>query len=290
MRRSGERRSGLQAAGTLALAVAAFAWTLTLAGGGSLAAAADESPDCGEAGALTEPTKKTIAMKLVSSAENSSLDWRPQYRYLEYKVEGNRAENRGYTGGTIGFTSRTGDMLELLRYLRSIRSHSRLASYIPALRRASGTTGRQGLGAGFRRAWRAAANKQAFRQGQDHERDLHYFCPAIRRAQRDGLGALGQFIYYDAIVVHGPGADRDSFGGIRGEALGRAGAPAEGGEEQSYLNAFLDVRRAAMRRESAHEDTSRVDTAQRVFLDAGNLELDPPLQWSTYGDRYSIPQ
>ncbi|MEV6940302.1 chitosanase, partial [Streptomyces sp. NPDC051132] len=37
-----------------------------------------------------------------------------------------------------------------------------------------------------------------------------------------------------------------------------------------------------------HSDTSRVDTAQRVFLRAGNLDLDTPLDWKVYGDGYHI--
>ena len=40
--------------------------------------------------------------------------------------------------------------------------------------------------------------------------------------------------------------------------------------------------------EAAHDDTSRVDTEQRVFLKAGNLDLNPPLKWKTYGDSYTI--
>jgi hypothetical protein len=31
-----------------------------------------------------------------------------------------------------------------------------------------------------------------------------------------------------------------------------------------------------------------VDTEQRVFLKAGNLDLNPPLTWKTYGDSYTI--
>jgi chitosanase len=45
----------------------------------------------------------------------------------------------------------------------------------------------------------------------------------------------------------------------------------------------------AMHEEAAHDDTSRVDTAQRRFLDEGNLDLDPPLRWHVYGDPYEIP-
>ena len=36
-----------------------------------------------------------------------------------------------------------------------------------------------------------------------------------RRARPTACGALGQFIYYDAIVMHGHGGDATSFGGIR---------------------------------------------------------------------------
>ena len=56
---------------------------------------------------LKDPAKKEIAMQLVSTAENSSLDWKAQYGYIEYNVEGNDDENRGYTGGIVGFTSAT---------------------------------------------------------------------------------------------------------------------------------------------------------------------------------------
>jgi chitosanase len=110
----------------------------------------------------------------------------------------------------------------------------------------------------------------------------------VQQAKADGLRALGQFAYYDAIVMHGPGDDGVSFGGIRKTAMSHAKTPAQGGNEVTYLNAFLDARKAAMLTEAAHDDTSRVDTEQRVFLQAGNLDLRPPLNWKTYGDSYTI--
>lgn len=67
-------------------------------------------------GDLASPEKKEIAMQLVSSAENSSLDWKKQYAYIEDIGDG-----RGYTAGIIGFCSGTGDMLELVRaYTQSV--------------------------------------------------------------------------------------------------------------------------------------------------------------------------
>jgi chitosanase len=232
---------------------------------------------------LFAPGEKEIAMELVSSAENSTLDWRREYGYLEDIGDG-----RGYTGGLIGFCSGTGDMLALVRSYAAAAPGNPLAPFLPALRRVDGSASHRGLGQPFVAAWRRAAADPVFQGLQRRERDRVYFDPAVRRAQADGLGTLGQFVYYDAIVMHGPGASYDSFGGIRRRALARARTPAEGGSEVAYLEAFLAVRRALMKSEAKHGDTSRIDDEQRVFLREGNLGLRPPLVWHTYGDRYEI--
>ncbi|MFC4118155.1 chitosanase, partial [Nonomuraea zeae] len=210
---------------------------------------------------LTDPHKKDIAMQLVSSAENSSLDWKAQYGYIE-DIE----DDRGYTAGIIGFCSGTGDMLELVELYAERKPGNVLAKYLPALRKVNGTDSHKGLDPNFTKDWKTAAKDPAFQQAQNDERDRVYFNPAVRQAKQDGLRALGQFAYYDAMVMHGPGSDKLSFGGIRKSALAKAKTPAQGGSEVTYLNAFLDARKAAMKAEEAHEDTSRVDTAQRVFL------------------------
>jgi chitosanase len=43
-----------------------------------------------------------------------------------------------------------------------------------------------------------------------------------------------------------------------------------------------------MKTEEAHSDTSRVDTAQRVFLNNRNLDLNTPLDFAVYGERFHI--
>ena len=88
--------------------------------------------------------------------------------------------------------------------------------------------------------------------------------------------------------MHGPGQSADSFGGIRRRAIERAPTPAEGGSQVAYLETFLAVRRAQMKTEAKHGDTSRIDDEQLRFLHEGNLALRPPLVWHTYGDRYEI--
>ncbi|GAA3237433.1 chitosanase [Nonomuraea helvata] len=251
--------------------------TLSLTVTGAATASTSASVD------LTDPHKKDIAMQLVSSAENSSLDWKAQYGYIE-----DIKDDRGYTAGIIGFCSGTGDMLELVELYAERKPGNVLAKYLPALRKVNGTASHMGLDPNFTKDWKTAAKDSVFQQAQNDERDRVYFNPAVNQAKQDGLRALGQFVYYDAMVMHGPGSDKLSFGGIRKSALAKAKPPAQGGNEVTYLNAFLDARKAAMKAEEAHEDTTRVDTMQRVFLKNGNLDLDPPLTWKVYGDSYTI--
>ncbi|MFB6983287.1 chitosanase [Streptomyces scopuliridis] len=247
------------------------------------AASSAAGPAVAAATGLDDPAKKDIAMQLVSSAENSSLDWKAQYGYIEDIGDG-----RGYTAGIIGFCSGTGDMLDLVELYTQRKPGNPLATYLPALRAVDGTDSHEGLDPGFTAAWKQAAKDSAFKTAQNDERDRVYFNPAVSRGKQDGLGTLGQFAYYDAIVMHGDGGDSTSFSNIRKRALAKAKPPAQGGNETTYLHAFLDARVWAMKQEEAHEDTSRVDTAQRVFLNKGNLNLDPPLDWKVYGDSFHI--
>ena len=235
------------------------------------------------AGDLSAPEKKEIAMELVSSAENSSLDWRAQYRYIEDIGDG-----RGYTAGIIGFCSGTGDMLELVEAYTNSVPDNPLAEYLPALREVNGTDSHAGLGPAFENAWRQAAATPAFQAAQDNERDRVYFDPAVNQGKADGLSNLGQFAYYDAIVMHGPGDGSAGFGGIRRAAMQNATTPAQGGDEATYLKAFFAARKVIMKQEAAHADTSRVDTEQLKFLNEGNFDLHTPLTWQVYGDSYTI--
>ncbi|MFE7386145.1 chitosanase [Streptomyces sp. NPDC057582] len=270
----------------------AFGVTLTAtpatahAGAPTHPAARQEAPATRQAAAATglgNPAKKEIAMQLVSSAENSTLDWKAQYKYIEDVGDG-----CGYTAGIIGFCSGTGDMLDLVELYTQRKPGNVLAKYLPALRKVNGTDSHDGLDPNFAEDWATAASDPAFKQAQNDERDRVYFNPAVSQGKADGIGTLGQFVYYDAIVMHGDGDESTSFGSIRKRALARAKPPSQGGDEVTYLNAFLDARVWAMRQDEAHSDTSRVDTAQRVFLKEGNLNLDPPPEWKVYGDSYHI--
>ncbi|MFG3504986.1 chitosanase [Streptomyces sp. NPDC047821] len=234
---------------------------------------------------LAAPGKKELAAQLVASADNSTLDWRGAYDDIEDIGDGN-----GYTAGVIGFCSGTNDMLQLVEYYTKQHPGNPLAPYLPALRQVDGTDSHEGLDPGFTDAWKKAAEDPAFREAQDVMRDRIYFDPAVRLAKMDGLSTLGQFIYYDAMVLHGPGVGPSAFYGIREAAMKKARTAAEGGDEKAYLNAFLDAGRAVMKtqRTERERDTSRIDTAQRVFLREGNMDLKVPLTWQTYGETFRI--
>ena len=250
----------------------------TLPGGGSTPPPNTPPPATGTP--LDNPAKKDVAMQIVSAAENSSLNWRAQFKYIEDIGDG-----RGYTAGIIGFCSGTGDMLELVEAYTATKPGNVLAKYLPALRRVDGTDSHEGLDPNYTRDWVTAAADPVFQAAQEAERDRVYFNPSVRDGKNDGLRALGQFAYYDAAVMHG----YEGMRSIRQRALRRAQPPSQGGDERTYLNAFLDERVVEMKNEEAHSDTSRVDTAQRVFLNNGNFDLNTPLVFSVYGDEFRIP-
>jgi chitosanase len=250
-------------------------------GPGPAAPAAEHAPAVSSsalAAGLADSRKKALALQLVSTAENSTLNWRDEFDYLEDLGDG-----RGYTGGIVGFCSGTSDMLALVTEYSRRAPGNKLAEYLPALRAVDGSDSHAGLDPGFPAAWKAAAADPIFQKTQEYERDRMYFNPAVALASADAVRALGQFAYYDAAVMHG----QSGLLSIRAEAMKKARTPKQGGDETVWLNAFLDARVQEMRKEEAHSDVTRVETAQRAFLRATNLDLNVPLSWRVYGDRFT---
>lgn len=226
---------------------------------------------------------RATTFSLVASAENSTTNYRQQYGYIEDIGDG-----RGYTAGIIGFTSGTGDLRQVVqRYTRLKKHHNGLKRYLPALRRANGSASHAGLGPKFVTAWRHAAKDRQMVQAQDAVLNRQYLRPVLRAAKQDDLSPLGQYIYYDAMVVHGPGADKSSFGGIRRRAKQLAKTPRQGGSQAHYLRAFLQARTPVMKQEAAHKDLSRLNV-QRQLIKTGNYQLARPLHWKMYGDAYTL--
>ena len=226
---------------------------------------------------------RTVFFCLVSSAENSSLDFNAQYAYIEDIGDG-----RGYTAGVIGFTSGTGDMIEVVkRYVALKPKNNPLKKYIPALEKVNGSPSHEGLGDAFVKAWKTASKDAEMIAAQDSVLNAMYYNPAMYYAQKDALSTLGAFIYYDALVVHGPGEDEDSFGGIRKAALAKSNPPSAKGDETEWLNTFLAARTIVMKKEAAHSDLSRISTQQK-FIAEKNFSLTLPLSWNMYGDKFIL--
>lgn len=238
----------------------------------------------GNTGDISKGTLRKEVFALVSSAENSTINYSKQYSYIEDIGDG-----RGYTAGIIGFTTGTGDLLDVVKRYTELKPKNKLKKYIPALKKVNGTDSHKGLGKKFEKTWRDAAKTKEMIKAQNDILNQQYMYPAIKYAKKDGLSPLGQYIYYDALVVHGSGDvyDEDSFEAIRKNALDEADSPAEGGSEEEYLDAFLDARVPVMQMEEAHSDLSRINT-QRKFLDEKNFNLKLPLKWTMYGDKYSL--
>ncbi|MCH9275891.1 chitosanase [Bifidobacterium amazonense] len=243
-----------------------------------------QSPHSADERTIAAGDLRKIVFALVSSAENSTTDYSRTYSYIEDIGDG-----RGYTGGIVGFTSGTGDMLDVVRRYTRIEPDNRLARFLPALADANGTDTHKGLGDGFTAAWKRAARDRKFIEAQNNIVHEQYLDPAVRYARKDGLSPLGQYIYYDALVVHGPGSadDGSSFQAIRAAAMQTATTPSRGGDEATYLRAFLDARTPVMQSEEAHRDLSRLQT-QLGFINDGNFRLTLPLHWTMYGDRYEL--
>jgi len=271
----------------LSLVLGALAATAIACSGADAADAPSESADAISAGAgasaahpgwLAGDTKRR-AEQLTSLFENSTTEI--QYAYVEDIGDG-----RGFTAGRAGFTTATGDALEVIELYTMRVPSNPLAKYLPRLRVLAKSESGSVVGLdGFAAAWTSAANDPAFRKAQDDVEDRLYFVPAMKRADDLHLTtALARAEVYDAIIQHGEGDDPDGLPALLAKtAKNVAGTPATGVDEKKWLDAFFTVRRAdlahasdASTREAWAESVSRVD-ALRAIAKAGNYDLHGPI-------------
>lgn len=228
---------------------------------------------CGGDAAMGDQGQRRRTDQLVSQLENGTS--RIQYCYVEALGDG-----RGYTVGRAGFTSATGDLLEVAEsYTRSVAGNA-LAPLLPRLRRLAAdedgsTDGLERLPA----AWRTTCKDRRQRAVQDRVVDREYFRPARRRWRSLRLRtALSLAAIYDAEIQHGGGDDPDGVPAMLRRAKRAAGGtPRTGVRESRFLRSFLRVRRAALLH--AHDPDTRAEWRESVGRVAVFAYLVRTRQW-----------
>jgi chitosanase len=242
---------------------------------------------------LRQPVIQEMCFEIVQTAENSTKDWTTTYNYIQ-----DIGDQRGYTGGLIGFTSATGDMLQLVqRYVQLKPTSNPLSSYLTGLQNCANvgygsgasSAAASNLGTAFQTAWASAANTDPlFRQAQRELRKSIYWDDALKNALQDGVSPLGLALHYDVLVNHGPGTDSESYGGIIAAARASTSKPpSAGGTESAYLTKICDLRDAVLQSWGDYQSDGR-STIYRSLISAGKFSLLTPFSWSVYGDSYTM--
>src|SRR4051794_26146269 len=197
-----------------------------------VAAAAAVPASASAAPALTH-AQRVRADKLISEFENSTPVI--QYCYVEALDDG-----RGYTVGRAGFTSATGDLLEVAESYTHKVGDNPLRPLLPRLRALAhdhdGSV--EGLES-LPDAWRATCNDRRHRRIQDAVVDREYYLPARRHWRKRRLHtALSLAAIYDADIQHGDGNDHDGVPAMLRRARRTARGLHGGTRESRFLRAF----------------------------------------------------
>ena len=154
--------------------------------------------------------QRSVADKIISIFENGTTTI--QYEYAEVNPGD---EEHGITAGRLGFTSATGDMLELLEHHYNVAP---LSNYIEELKRLNAlymennyTLSDDPEGSmnikyldGLIEDWKEEGKKPAFQHAQDKYLDEHYYYPALEEAREIGLALpLSALCLYDCAIQHG---------------------------------------------------------------------------------------
>jgi chitosanase len=231
-------------------------------------------------GGLTKNDMDTI-MSMVSIPENANTEWWTNYNYCEDIQDG-----RGFTVSLVGFSSGTGDLLEVVRDVKSMSPNHPLTQFIPALEAAKGSATHKGL-ASLCSAIKANGDvvwKKAVWLGI--QRDS--LGPALDWAAKKNLTSVfSKGFFYDVVRHHGV-ASMDKFA-----AYVKPGVqpPSNGGDEVAYMQAYIQARIEVERKDldpSANQDLIGRTLMWKSVLDKNNLGLQRPMTLTCYGETFTI--
>ncbi|MCU5745957.1 chitosanase [Staphylococcus sp. SQ8-PEA] len=234
---------------------------------------------------------------LVGAAEDSNLNYSSNYR----SVSGDEDDGRGITAGIIGFTSGNGDMKDMLNYYNQISPNNPLSGDKDNMSHLSEDK--------LRKDWFNAFDHDHdnFVKAQNYEVKKECMNDAVKFAKKDGLGQLGQYIYFDALVKHGPGRDPSasmsnwSFEDLRAHAIENGiKPPSQGGDEATYLQNFVGKRYDAINAENEEakkegRDMDTEGTTDRLKfqinqIKKSNFDLKLPLDFNMNQTDFHLDQ
>jgi len=140
--------------------------------------------------------QKRVAEQVISVFENNTTQI--QYDYAE-----DINDSRGVTAGRVGFTTETGDLLELLKRYNNTVIGSKIGSYVHKLRNKEEFEPYEQDA--FIDDWKyEVANSKLFIDIQDKLSDEMYYYPAMQRAYDLNLTLpVSLLVMYDTNVQHG---------------------------------------------------------------------------------------
>jgi chitosanase len=211
--------------------------------------------------------------KLISEFENSTP-------VIQYCFIGALPDGRGYTAGRAGFTSATGDLLDVAEEYTRVVPDNPLEDLLPRLRElaANDDGSIEGLEA-LPDAWAKVCKDPRQRRVQDRIVDREYYNPAVRHWKALHLRRpLSLAAIYDADIQHGDGRDPDGVPAMLKRAAKRAhGTPKTGVTERRFLREFIRERRATLAH--AHNPSTRAAWAEVVERADVWLQLWKTGQW-----------
>jgi hypothetical protein len=175
---------------------------------------------CGGTNPLVYPFQTGLIHMLEAMGENDTTDYDSEYSYIQ-----NIKDGRGYTIGTVGFCTGTGDFIVVARCLNDLEPSNLLAKYWPGLvaiddafykldANNADTSPVDKLGSFVADVTSAGTNDKTYRACQDTMADADYLDTALQHAQERGLkGALTIGFLYDTELNFG---DQDDPNGVAG--------------------------------------------------------------------------
>lgn len=227
--------------------------------------------------------EKIIAEKLTSLFENSSFDLK--YDYAEALGDG-----RGITAGRAGFTTATGDLLDVVKKYTHLKPHNILQKYLPELEKlAKSESADTHKLKGLVQDWSKASKDPDFKKVQDQVVDETYYSPAMNYCEKLGLNSnISKAIIYDTIIQHGEGDDPDGLKAIINSTEKKMGGkPKSLEQEKKWIQTFIAERRKILAH--AHDPETRSVWADSVgrcdafsyLLKNNNYNLSLPIKLNT---------